>query len=266
MKNRFFLGFICLTLLFSSCTEYRSVLKSSDNQKKYDFALELYKEGKYTRAYPLFEQLNIVYRGTEKGERISFYQVMCDFKMKDYILAEHRFTQFYRNYPNSIYSEQCQYLAAFCNYKMSPSYSLDQQETITAMRSFQKFAIDYPESSKIDTVNMFIDQLRDKIELKEYKAAMLYYKMESYRAATTALMAFAERYPNSQYKEEVQYASLRSAYLLAINSVQNKKVERIEEAIKAYTTFASRFPESKKIADADEMHDDLISKLEIAKK
>ncbi|MDP4934402.1 MAG: outer membrane protein assembly factor BamD [Salibacteraceae bacterium] len=266
MKNSLFTSLIGFLVLLSSCTEYRSVLKSSDNQKKYDYALELFKDAKYTRAYPLFEQLNIVYRGTEKGERISYYQVMCDFNMKDFILAEHRFTQFYRNYPNSIYSEQCQYLAALCNYKMSPPFSLDQRETLIAMRSFQKFAVDYPESTKIDSVNIFIDELRDKIELKEFKSAILYYKMENYRAATTSLNAFVDRYPNSPFKEEVQFSSLHSAYLLAINSVPNKKIERIEEAIKAYTTFASRFPESKKIKDADEMHADLISKMEIAKK
>ncbi|MDP4842900.1 MAG: outer membrane protein assembly factor BamD, partial [Salibacteraceae bacterium] len=89
MKNSLFTSLIGFLVLLSSCTEYRSVLKSSDNQKKYDYALELFKDAKYTRAYPLFEQLNIVYRGTEKGERISYYQVMCDFNMKDFILAEH---------------------------------------------------------------------------------------------------------------------------------------------------------------------------------
>ena len=34
------------------------------------------------------------------------------------------------------------------------------------------------------------------------------------------------------------------AYLLAIKSVNAKKLERIDEALKAYITFANRFPES----------------------
>jgi outer membrane protein assembly factor BamD len=251
--------------VISGCNDYRKVLKSDDNQEKYDAALSLFKDGKYTRAYPIFEQLNIVYRGTEKGERIAYYQAMCDYKMKDYILAEHRFTQFLRNYPGSSFSQECQFLSAYCNYLMSPTFSLDQRETAEAMRSFQKFAMDYPESSKIDSVNMLIDELRNKIEYKEYKAAILYYKMESYRAATSALKNFLSAYPNSQFKEEVQFALLESSYLLAKNSVPDKKVERIEEAMKAYTTFASRFPESKQIATADQMQEDLLSQLETAK-
>lgn len=265
MKKRLLFALLVLFTLVSACNDYRKVLKSEDNQEKYDAALALFKDGKYTRAYPIFEQLNIVYRGTAKGERISYYQAMCDYKMKDYILAEHRFTQFLRNYPNSSFTQECQFLAAYCNYLMSPTFSLDQTETAQAIRSFQKFAMDYPESSKIDSVNTLIDELRNKIEYKEYKAAILYYRMESYRAATSALKNFLNAYPNSQHKEEVQFALLESSYLLAKNSVPDKKVERIEEALKAYTTFASRFPESKQISTADQMHEDLLSQLETAK-
>lgn len=264
MNMRLILVFIVFSSAMISCTDYRKVVKGNDKQAKYDMAINLYKAGKYVKAYPIFEQLNIEYRGTDKGEKIAYYQTMCDFKMKDYILAEHRFSQFSRNYPNSEYAEDCYFLSAFCNYQMSPVYSLDQGETLKAMRQFQQFAIDYPQSHKIDSVNFFIDELRKKIEYKEYKGAMLYFKMEQYRAASTALSEFVQRYPNSDFREEVQFSILVSSYQLAMNSVESKKNERIESAIKAYTTFASRFPESKKLKNADEMHSELIQELEIS--
>lgn len=264
-KTTFFFFITVVAALFTACSDYQKVLKGDDNQKKYDMALELYKDGKYNRAFPLFDQLNIVYRGTEKGERIAYYQAMCNFGVKDYILAEHRLTQYYKNYPSSPFAQGAQFNAAICAYKMSPTYSLDQGETKKALRSFQRFTLDYPESNKIDTVNGLMDELRGKLEYKDYKAARLYFDMESYRAATTAIEHFINEYPNSEYREEMTYAYLKSAYELATNSVQDKKLERIEQAMEAYTTFASRFPESKKIDEADDLHQDLLKQLETAK-
>lgn len=257
MKTARLTFFLLILFALSSCTEYRKVLKSNDMQYKYDTALEYYKDGKYTKAYPLLEELYIVYRGTDKGERIAYYQAKSDFLMKDYILASHRLTQFYKNYPNSIYAEECQFLAAFCNYKLSPKWSLDQAETYRAIRTLQLFALDYPESRRIDSCNALLDEMRFKLEYKEYKGAKLFYRMESYRAAQTAFANFNRSYPSSRFKEECYYLEFKSGYLLAINSVEDKKLERIEEAMKAYITFVDRFPESKFVREAEGLYEEL---------
>lgn len=265
MKIGFPLVFLFVLLLFTSCTEYRKVLKSTDMQYKYDKALEYYKAGKYAKAYPLLEELYIIYRGTEKGEKIAYYQASCDYKMKDYILAAHRYSEFHKNYPTSVYAEECQFMSAFCNYKLSPKYSLDQSETFTAIRSFQFFAIQYPNSSRIDSCNQLLDELRYKLEYKEYKTARLYYRMENYKAAVVSFDNFNDRYPNSRFREETWYLSFKASYLLALNSIDEKKVDRIGDAMKAYVNFADRFPQSEWVRDAELMYESLQRKLETAK-
>ncbi len=265
MKSAFFTTFLLISIALSSCTEYRQVLKSDDMQYKYDKALEYYKDGKVTRAYPLFEELYIVYRGTDKGERIAYYQAKSDFKLKDYILAGHRLNQFYRSYPNSEYAEETQFLSAYCNYMLSPKWSLDQADTERALRSLQLFAIDHPESARIDSCNALLDELRFKLELKEYKAAILFYKMETYRAAQRAFSNFNQSYPSSRYREECYFLEFKSGYLLAINSVEDKKVERIEEAMDAYVTFVDRFPQSKFVKEAEDLYTQLSELLQETK-
>lgn len=237
-------------------------MKSTDMQYKYDTALEYYKDGKYAKAYPLFEELNIAYRGTEKGEKIAYYQAKCDYFLRDYILGAHRFQQFYRNYPSSDMAEEAEFLAAFCNYKMSPKYSLDQNDTYKAIRSFQLFTIDYPESRFIDSCNNLLDELRGKLEFKDYKTATLYFRTENYRAAQQALSNFNKEYPNSQYREECGFLEFKAGYLLSINSVDDKKNERIEQAMKAYVTFVDRFPQSKYLREAESMYDSLTKRKE----
>lgn len=257
MKRAYFTTFILFLLLLTACTEYRQVLKSSDMQYKYDKALEYYKDGKYARAYPLLEELYVVYRGTDKAEKIAYYQAKSDFFAKDYILAGHRFKQFYKNFPNSEHAEECQFLSAFCNYKLSPKWSLDQTDTDLAIRSLQLFAIDYPESSRIDSCNALLDELRFKLELKEFKAAKLFYKMETYRASQKAFENFNRQYPSSRFREESFFLEFKSGYLLALNSVEDKKVERIEDAMDAYVTFVDRFPDSKSIKEAEQLYSEL---------
>ncbi len=250
--------------VLASCTEYRKVLKSDDMQYKYDKALEYMEAEKYTRAYPLLDELYILYRGSSKGEKIAYLLAECEFGLKDYILAGHRFGRFHKDYPGSDLGEKAQFLSAFCAYKMSPKASLDQTDTYKAIRSFQLFTIEHPESELIDSCNTLLDELRYKLELKEYRGAKLYYKRESYRAAAVSLKNFNDRYPNSQYKEETWFLWYKASYLLAINSVAEKKVERIESAMKAYVTFADRFPESKYLKEAQSLKENLDKNLEIA--
>ncbi len=257
MKLRFLIAILSLFTVLSSCTEYRKVLKSDDMQYKYDTALNYYKDGKFTRAYPLLEELYIVYRGTTKGERIAYLQAKCDFSLKDYILASHRLSQFYKNYPSSEYAEECQFLAAYCNYLLSPKWSLDQADTQKAIRALQLFAIDHPESRRIDSCNLLLDEMRLKLEFKDYKAAKLFYKMERYRAAQMAFSNFNRKYPASKKKEETWFLELKSAFLLALNSVEDKKLERIEIAIDAYVTFVDRFPNSENLREAETMYEKL---------
>ena len=257
MNRLLSLVLLSLVLTFSSCTEYRKVLKSADMQYKYDMALSYYKDGKFTKAYPLLEELYIVYRGTEKGERIAYYQAKCDFNLEAYLLASHRFTQFYKNYPNSAFKEEAQFLAAFCQYKMSPKWSLDQTDTQRAIRSFQLFTIDHPNSSRIDSCNNLLDELRYKLEYKEFRAAQLFFKMENYRAAQVAFDNFNQNYPGSQFKEEAWFLEYKAGYLLAANSVEEKKLERIEAAMEAYINFVDRFPESKRLKEAETHYEDL---------
>ncbi|MBT3647768.1 MAG: outer membrane protein assembly factor BamD [Flavobacteriales bacterium] len=257
MRGISFATALLALILISSCSDYRKVLKSKDMQYKYDTALEFYKDGKYAKAYPLFEELNIAYRGTEKGEKIAYYQAKCDYLLRDYMLGSHRFQQFYRNYPSSKMAEEAEFLAAYCNYQLSPKFSLDQNETYKAIRSFQLFAIDYPDSKRIDSCNMLLDELRGKLEHKDYRASMLYYKTSSYRAAQQALSNFNKEYPYSEHKEECWFLEYKAGYLLAFNSVDDKKNERIDQAMKAYVTFVDRFPESKYLREAESMFDSL---------
>ncbi|UKN01276.1 outer membrane protein assembly factor BamD [Paracrocinitomix mangrovi] len=233
-----------VALLMLSCSEYNQILKSGDNERKKNAALKYYEEEDYLKSVTLLEDVIPFYKITSEGEKLYFYYCMSNYELGDYYLAGYYFKRFIRQYPTSKFNEKAAFLSALCAVQNSPNYKLDQTETLNALDELQIFIDLYPNSTRIDTCNQIMDRLRGKLELKQYENAMLYYKTENYKAAVVALEGTLEKYPESQYKESILFHAVKSSYFLAINSIESKKKERLEETLKRYRTFVAAFPES----------------------
>jgi outer membrane protein assembly factor BamD len=107
-----------------------------------------------------------------------------------------------------------------------------------------------------------MDQLRLKIETKDFEAVRLYAKTQNYRAAVVSAESFLENYPLTKFKEEARYILVKNSYFLAINSVENKKMERIDQTIERYRTFVSEFPNSKFKNELTQMNDRMNKELQ----
>ena len=72
-----------------------------------------------------------------------------------------------------------------------------------------------------------------------------------YRAAVISLNNCIKEFPDSKYREELMYYLLKAKYLLGENSIDEKKRERLNNALDEYFTFTDEFPESKYRKEAD---------------
>ena len=86
--------------------------------------------------------------------------------------------------------------------------------------------------------------------------------MEKYRSATIALKSTITEFPDTQYKEEILFLSLKSNYLYASNSVEVKKVERFEETIKSYHNFVDSFKGGNNFKEAESYYLSSLKELE----
>jgi outer membrane protein assembly factor BamD len=127
--------------------------------------------------------------------------------------------------------------------------------TKEAIESLQLYINLYPYSDRVDEANRLIDELMDKLVYKSYLNAKLYYDFENYKAAVVALDNSLKEYPDSQYREELMYMLLKSKYLLAINSVEEKKQERLSGALDEYFSFVDEYPESQYRKEADKFYE-----------
>jgi outer membrane protein assembly factor BamD len=257
-------GWMLLALLMiAGCGEYEKILKSRDYPVKFEKAMEYYEAGEYVKSATLFDQVANIYRGTTKADTVKFYQAMSYYGQRDYILAGHYFNELATTYTNSDYLEESEFMTAYCYYKMSPRPSLDQESTFQAINALKMYIVRYPTSSRVDECRKLIAELSDKIVEKSYNSAKLYYDLGYYKSAVIALRNSLSAYPETGYREEMMFLILRSSYLLADNSVESKKKERMQATADEYLSFKSEFPESKYTKDAEKIFSSIQDNLDM---
>ncbi len=249
----FILGLLFVTF---GCKNYQKLLKGSNNELKYETAVDLYEAGDFNKALQFFDILRAVYRGTEKGEMLTYYTANCYFQTKRYTVASYYYKQYAQMYPRGKQAEESSFLSAYCNYLSSPRPSLDQSNTYLALSELQLFVDMYPNSTKIQEVNRLMDDLRDKLEQKSYQICKLYYRMQDYQAAITSFENLLDNYPDTDYKEEILYFTTKAYYEYAEKSVYKKKMERYEKTIEAYNNLIYLYPDSEYIKDVTSINED----------
>lgn len=249
--NRFILLGVIITAF--GCSGYERVLKSNDYDQKYKFASNLFKQGKYQKAIKLYEQLIPLYRGTDKASDVTYYLAHSYFKSEDYIYAGDCFSRFVKEFPRDPKSVECEFLSAYCSYMESPRPELDQTSTKVAIQAFQLFITHNPNNPKSIEAQNLINELRDKLIEKDFYSAKLYYQLSDYKAAIISLKNSLQDYPDTKYRENIMFLLVESSYLLAENSVEEKKMERYQNAIDEYYSFIGEFPKSESVKNAEKM-------------
>jgi len=236
--------FSFLSIVLSSCNGYQKILKSSDLDFKYEQAIKFFEDEEYVKAFPLFDELLLLHRGTDKSEAIYYYYSKTEYKKGNLLSAAYHFKNFASTYKNNPNTEECAYLAVYCHYLLSPKHSLDQANTYKALEEVKIFLDIYPNSSYTNDCIELQSKLQLKLQHKSFENAKLYYTTENYKSAIHAFNLALQEYQNSVFKEEILFLQLKSYYLLADNSIEEKKEKRIKDTIIAFNQFKNTFPES----------------------
>ncbi|MGB0887838.1 MAG: outer membrane protein assembly factor BamD [Vicingaceae bacterium] len=241
---------VLVAAVLAGCSKYQKLLKSSDMELKYAAALAYYEDEKYERALPLFEELVPLFRGTEKAEKVRYCYCYCNYQLGMLYAAAYHFKKFSVTFPNSEHAQETLFMSAYSNYQLSPIPTLDETETKDAINSLQLFINTYPQHELVDSSNVLMDKLRSKLEVKSYLNAKQYYKIYKFKAAIIAINNTLLDFPETEYREELTFLTLKSHYLLAENSIKEKKYQRINETIDAYYIFADTYKDSKYLKEA----------------
>jgi outer membrane protein assembly factor BamD len=243
--------FAGIIILLTSCGGFNKIVKSDDYALKQEKAAVYFANGQWDRSATLYEQIYQRYSKGAIGEESYFKLAKSHYFLEDYYLAGYYFSNYRERFFLSPYAEEATFLSAMCAVKNSPNYSLDQADTYKALNELQVFIDLYPKSNLVDSCNRIMDRLQGKLEQKKYESAKQYYKMQNYRSSAVAFDALLEEFPATNKREEAMFLALKSVFLLAQNSVDSKKSDRYSDTIKRYRKFASLFPQSKYLKEAE---------------
>lgn len=255
MKKNILLTLLAASLL-SSCGEYNKLLKSTDYEYKYEAAKNYFAKGQYNKAATLLNELVAILKGTDKAEESLYMLGMSYYNQKDYQVAAQTFIQYYNVYPRGTFAELACFHAGKAMYLDTPEPRLDQSGTYSAIQQLQMFMEYFPESSKKEEAQNMIFQLQDKLVMKEYLAAKMYYNLGNYlgnnylSCVITAQNALKD-YPYTNMREDISILILRAKYEMALHSIDEKRPDRYRETVDEYYAFKNEFPESKYLKEAD---------------
>ena len=250
-------------LLFSSCAkEFNSVYKSNDYLYKYEYAKECFATGKYARAATLLSELINILKGTDYAEESLYMLGMAQYNDQDYESASDTFKRYYTSYPKGVYAELAEYYVGQSLYMSIPEPRLDQSRTVLAIGAFQEYLDAYPEASLKPIAQQRLFSLQDNLVQKELYSAQLYYDLGSYfgnctnggnnyEACVITSQNALKDYPYSKFRENFSVLLMKSKYELAQMSVEEKKLDRYQDAQDECYGFVNEFPDSKEKATAE---------------
>ncbi len=260
--NIYLPGLLLILIVFSSCSEYQKLLKSDDNALKYQRALEYYEKGDFGRSITLLNDIIPAYRGTAEAEIVNYHYSMAHFYQGDYAMASHYFSSYANAFPRSEHAEEFLYLSAYCQYLISPKYSLDQSSSLQAVRELQNFINRYPDSDRVEDANRLIDELRLKLQRKHYETAMMYMDIIDFQAAATSFDNLIKDFPDTDFREEALFMIVKARFEHADNSVVQRQMERFRLVLTAHQNLIRHFPESQYLEESLEMRDESLRQME----
>ncbi len=250
-------------------SKFEKLRLSNDTAKKYQEAVKYYNNKRYSKALVLFDDLLQRYRGMSDAEDLTYYHAYTNYRLRDYTTARYQFSQFTDTYPSSSRAEECRFMAAYCYYLESPTYTLDQSNTLKAIESLQLFINLYPKSDRAEEAGNLIANLRDKLERKALESARLYLDMgmgDDYPAAVIAFDNALRDYPDTKYGEEMEYLAIKSQYLYANNSKYYRQEDRYDEVLSRCDKFAEHYPKSKYLKETEGYKKSSVRGIDQAKK
>ena len=256
MKSTFPAIIVSALLLTGCANEFNQVYKTSDYAYKYEYAKESFLKGKYTRATTLLQDLVTLQKGTDNAQESLYMLAMAQYMSRDYESAAATFKKYFASYPKGVYAEKAEFYVGQSLYMSTPEPRLDQTQTVAAIAAFQDFLDLFPDAEDKERAQKRLFELQDKLVQKELYSAQLYYDLgqyfgnfsdggNNYEACIITAQNAIKDYPYTALREKFAVLVMKSKYELAQQSVEEKKLERFQDAEDECYGFINEYPDSK---------------------
>jgi outer membrane protein assembly factor BamD len=253
-----------MALFLCGCAgEFNKVYKSQDYDYRYEYAKQCFAEGRYSQTVSLLQDMVTMLKGGDNAQESLYMLAMAQYMSHDYESASQTFRKYGSSYPRGIYAEKAAFYVGESLFESAPEPRLDQTPTIGAINAYQQFLDYYPESELRPEAQRKLYELQDKLIMKEYLSAKLYYNLGGYfgninannESNYTSCIITAQNalktYPFTNLREDFSLLIMKSKFQLAENSSEEKRLERYRDAEDECYGFLNEFPESEEKGTAE---------------
>ena len=207
LKTALFSSIFLSVAIFSGCSSDSSgrVTHTQFCKNKYDKAEELFKKEKYGRVIDKAEETMSYCAGTGYLEQTSFLLAESHFNLENWIEARGEYGSFIANFPGSPFAESAEFKKAICSFNMEFRVSRDEANTTVAMKDFERYLSNHPDTPLRDSINYYYGLLVERIAEKEFQTARLYLRMDKPQAAVIYFKEFLETYQQSKRRKEALF-------------------------------------------------------------
>jgi outer membrane protein assembly factor BamD len=249
-KNTLFvpLFFYMTTMMGCSGTSNEKMTHTDWCKQRYEGAEELFKSKKYGRTVEKLEEILSTCAGSGYMEQAQFLLAESHFNLEQWIEARGEYGSFIVNFPGSPFVETAEFRKAVSSFNMDYKVDRDESNTTAAMKDFERYLANHPNSPLRDSVNYYYDLLIDRVAEKEFQTGRLYLRMEKPQAAVIYFKEFLETYPKAKRRQEVlflisdaytdldQFEPARQYLTIAQNEAEDnkdvqKRVKKAEDKI-----------------------------------
>lgn len=215
IKNTFITALSVATLLIMGCANTSKNQNADADrlamcQERFSKIDESFKKQEYGKIKVKLEELLTACPGTGFMEQAQFMLAESHFHLEEWIEARGEYGSFILNFPGSPFIETAEFRKAVSSFNMEYHIARDETQTAVAMKDFERFASNYPESPLKDSVTYYYDLLLNRLAEKDYQTANLYYKLEKPKAVIIYLKDFLANYPKNQKRFDAFLLMARS--------------------------------------------------------
>ncbi|MBN1447496.1 MAG: outer membrane protein assembly factor BamD [Bacteroidetes bacterium] len=200
---------LLLVALFVLACSSSNIPENPSASERFQLGLEEYADENYLEALNHFEVIRLQFPGSSVSDSARYYAGMCRYHREEYLLATYEFNQLLQSGRSSALAGDAYYMFSQCYYAMSPKVQLDQTNTKRAIDALQSFVEQYPDHPQAGTVEKQVLELTGKLAEKDYETAILYEKMENHEAALIYYSTVVDRYYNTTVVDDAYTGKIR---------------------------------------------------------
>jgi outer membrane protein assembly factor BamD len=232
-----------ILLLAGGCAKRAHRMSQDGVTVDWAHAMELFEHERYYRAQQLFQDIALNYSGSAVIDSAYFYLGRCSYELNDYLVAADEFHRVITRFPSSTLAGDASFYEALSYFQLAPCYALDQQFMTKSFETFQRFLEDYSGHALSDSAYAYMAEARERLALKAYRAAELYYQLGEYASAILYAKAVLADYYDTSQAEQAQFLIGKSY----------QRLKDWKRTYEEYENYLSRFPDGSQFERASEL-------------